>query len=136
MFYFDHAAWLQNGVHDLNEMLIHDMFIHNIFNSKILFQRVQRERVSGSDAQKQQYVGERFISLIQGMIKNTKPNATKFDCPTLGNRSSSPPQRSGYNCMVFPTSSLNYDAYYDDGYDSYDDKISASNLMSVQAQIN
>ena len=32
-----------------------------------------------------------------------------------------------------PTSSLNYDAYYDNGYDSLDDDFPATDLMSVQA---
>ena len=115
IFYYDHTAWLQNGVHDLNETLIHDMFIHNMYNSRNLFQRVQRERASGTEAQKQQYVGERFISSIQGMIANTKPSGTKFGCPVLGNCPSSHPQRPGFNRTVCPTSLLNYDAYYDDG---------------------
>ena len=60
MFYYDHAPWLQNSVHDLNETLIQDMFIHNMYNSRSLFQHVQQERASGIEAQKQQYVGENF----------------------------------------------------------------------------
>ena len=50
MFYYDHAVWLQNGVHDLNDTLIQDMFILNMYNSRGLFQRVQRERASGTDS--------------------------------------------------------------------------------------
>ena len=52
MFYYDHAAWLQDSVHDLNDTLIQDMFILNMYNSRGLFQRVQIERTSGTDTQK------------------------------------------------------------------------------------
>ena len=34
---------------------------------------------------------------------------------------------------IRPTSSLHYDAYYDNGYDSYDDEFNATDIMSVQA---
>ena len=37
LFYFDHCAWLGNGVNNLNEMLVQDNFIKNIFNSKVLY---------------------------------------------------------------------------------------------------
>ena len=37
------------------------------------------------------------------------------------------------NHTVRPPSSLHYDAYYDDGYDSFGDEITTSDLMSVQA---
>ena len=43
IFYYDHAAWLQNGIHDLNNSLIQDMFIHNMYNLKGLFVCVQQE---------------------------------------------------------------------------------------------
>ena len=58
------------------------------------------------------------------MIENTKPHVTEFGCPTLGNCSSSRLQQ--------PTNSLHYDAYYDNGYNSYDDAITTSNLISVR----
>ena len=41
IFYYNHAAWLQNSIHDLDNSLIQDMFIHNMYNSKDLFERVQ-----------------------------------------------------------------------------------------------
>ena len=32
-FYYDHAAWLQNNVNDLNDTLIQDVFIQKIYDS-------------------------------------------------------------------------------------------------------
>ena len=40
------------------------MFIHYMYNFRDLFARVQQERASGTEAQQQQCVGERFISSI------------------------------------------------------------------------
>ena len=51
IFYYDHAAWLKNGVHDLNVSLIQDLFIQSMYNLKGLFARVQQEQASGTEAQ-------------------------------------------------------------------------------------
>ena len=77
-FFYDHAAWLQNGVHDLNDPLIQDVSIQSMYDSKGLFARVQREQASGTEAQQQQYVGNRFISSIQGMVASGKCSVNKF----------------------------------------------------------
>ena len=89
----------------------------------------------GIIAQKQKYIGEQFISIIQGMVDTIKRSANKFGRPVIGNQPSScAMHRSNpHRPSVCSTSSLHYDAYYDDGYDSYDD-ISISDIMTIQAQ--
>ena len=52
LFYFDHCAWLENGVKNLNDTLVQDKFISNIFNSRILYNHVQQERTLDNVAQK------------------------------------------------------------------------------------
>ena len=135
-FYYDHSAWLQNDVHDLNLSLIQDLFIQNMYNLKGLFARVQRERASSTEAQQLQYVGERFILSIQGMMESNKQSANKFGS-SLGNQPLSclclQQNTMNVNHIIRPTSSLHYDAYYDNGHDSYDDEFTSLDLMSVQA---
>ena len=120
-FYYDHAAWLQNHENNLNDSLIQDVFIKNMYDSKGLFAHVQQERASGTEAQQQQYVGNRFISSIQGMVASSKHSANKFGSSLTNQSSPCPrPRRNNFSTTrsnnVCPTSSLNYDAYYDNGY--------------------
>ena len=69
------------------------------------------------------------------MVESNKQSANKFG-PSLGNQPLSCPRLqqnpTNMNRTVRPTSSLHYDAYYDNGYDSYDDEITSLDLMSVQ----
>ena len=81
-FYYDHCAWLQNHVNDLNDTLIQDVFIHRMYDSRGLFERVQQERASGTEAQKLQFVGDRFISSIQRMVASNKRTASKIGSST------------------------------------------------------
>ena len=68
------------------------------------------------------------------MVESNKQSANKFG-PSLGNQPSSHPHLQqnpmNVNCTVRPTSSLHYDAYYDNGYDSYDVEITSLDLSHV-----
>ena len=49
-----------------------------MYDSRGLFERVQQEQASGTEAQQLQFVGDRFISSIQRMVARNKRSANIF----------------------------------------------------------